>query len=52
MLKKINYIFSLEGIFDFSHSRFGTVKAKSDRNDMNGKRVCNGTCESSFFNSL
>jgi hypothetical protein len=32
MLKKINYIFSLEDIFD-------TVKAKSDKNDMKGKRV-------------
>jgi hypothetical protein len=39
MLKKINYIFSLEGIFDFSHSWFDTVGAKSDRNDMKGKKV-------------
>ena len=26
MLKKINYIFSLKGIFDFPHKRFDTVK--------------------------
>jgi hypothetical protein len=39
MLKKINYIFSLEDIFDFSRSRFDTIRAKSDENGMKGKRV-------------
>ena len=39
MLKKINYIFSLDSILDFSHSRFDTVRAKSDENDMKGTRV-------------
>jgi hypothetical protein len=38
MLKKINYIFSLEGIFDFLHSRFDTVRIKFDRNGMKGKK--------------
>jgi len=39
MLKKINYIFGLEGILDFSYSRFDTVRVKSDRNGTKGKRV-------------
>jgi len=39
MLKKSNYIFSLEGILDFSHLQFDNVRAKSDRNCMKGKRV-------------
>jgi len=39
MLKKINYIFSLEGIFDFSHKQLDTVRAKSDENDMKGQKV-------------
>ena len=50
MLKKINYIFSFEGTFDFSHSRFDTVRAKSDGNGMKGKRGWSSeTCESSTF---
>jgi hypothetical protein len=39
MLKKFNYIFSLEGIFDFLHSRIDTVRAKFDGNGMKSKRV-------------
>jgi hypothetical protein len=39
MLKKNNYIFSFDGIFEFLHSQFDTVSAKFDRNDMKSKRV-------------
>jgi len=39
MLKKINYIFRLEGIFDFSHSWFDTARAKFDGSGVKGKRV-------------
>ena len=45
MLKKINYIFSLENIFDFSHSWFDTVRVKSNRNGMKGKEFRAGTCD-------
>jgi len=39
MLKKFNYIFNLEDIFDFLHSRFDNVRAKSNGNDIKDKRV-------------
>ena len=39
MLKKINYIFRSEGIFDFSHQQFDTVRAKSNGSGAEGIRV-------------
>jgi hypothetical protein len=39
MLKKINYIFTPEGIFDFPHPQFDTIRAKSDGSDMKDKKV-------------
>ena len=39
MLKKINYIFSFDGIFEFLHSQFDTDSAKFDGNGMKSKRV-------------
>jgi hypothetical protein len=38
MLKKINYIFTPEVIFDFSRPQFDTVRAKSDGSGMEGKK--------------
>ena len=38
MLKKINDIFRLKGIFDFSHLQFDTVMAQSDGSGMEGKK--------------
>ena len=50
MLKKINCIFRPEGIFDFSHPWFDTIRAKSDRSDMEDKKVpSSDTCENSTF---
>ena len=50
MPKKINCIFRPEGILDFSQPRFDTVRAKSDRSDVEGKRVqSSGTCKNSIF---
>jgi hypothetical protein len=37
MLKKNYYIFRLENIFDFSHSRFNIISAKSDKNGIKSK---------------
>ena len=36
MLKKINNIFELKGIFVFSHLRFNGVRAQTDRSGMKG----------------
>jgi hypothetical protein len=50
MLKKINWIFRHEGIFDFSYLQFNTVRVKSDGSGVESKRVQNNcTCESSNF---
>jgi hypothetical protein len=38
MLKKINCIFTLESIFDFSQPQFDTVRAKSDGSGMEDKK--------------
>ena len=38
MLKKINDIFRLKGIFDFSHLQFDTIRAQSDGSGMEGKK--------------
>ena len=38
MLKKINDIFRLKGIFDFSHLQFDTVRAQSDGSGTEGKK--------------
>ena len=38
MLKKINDIFRLKSIFDFSHLQFDTVRAQSDGSGMEGKK--------------
>ena len=38
MLKKINGIFKPNGIFDFSHLQFDTVRAQSDGSGMEGKK--------------
>ena len=38
MLKN-NYIFKPEGIYEFSHSQFNTIRAKSNGNGMNSKKV-------------
>jgi hypothetical protein len=38
MLKKINCIFTPEGIFDLSHPQFDTVGAKSDESGVEGKK--------------
>jgi hypothetical protein len=37
MLKKINWIFRHEGIFDFSYMQFNTVRVKSDGSGVEGK---------------
>jgi hypothetical protein len=50
MLKKINCIFTPEGIFDLSHPQFDTVGAKSDGSGVEGKKVqSSGTWENSTF---
>jgi len=38
MLKKINDIFRLKSIFDFSHLQFDTVRAQSYGSGMEGKK--------------
>jgi len=38
MLKKINDIFRLKGIFDFSHLQFDDVRAQTDGSGMEGKK--------------
>ena len=38
MLKKINDIFRLKGIFDFSHLQFDTFRAQSDGSGTEGKK--------------
>ena len=38
MLKKINDIFRLKDIFDFSHLQFDTVRAQSDGSGIEGKK--------------
>jgi len=38
MLKKINDIFRLKGIFDFSHLQFDTVRVQSDASGIEGKK--------------
>ena len=38
MLKKINDIFRLKGIFDFSHLQFDGVKAQTDGSGMEGTK--------------
>ena len=38
MLKKINDIFRLKGIFDFSHLQFDGVRAQTDDSDMEGTK--------------
>ena len=49
-LKKINGIFRPEGIFDFSHPLFDTVRTKSDGSGVKDKKVqTNGTCDRSTF---
>ena len=50
MLKKINYIFRLEGIFDSLNLQFDTFRATSDGGGIESKRVqISGTCENSTF---
>jgi hypothetical protein len=39
MLKKINYIFIHEGIFDFLYMHLNTIRAKSDGSGVKDKRV-------------
>ena len=39
MLKKINGIFRLKGIFDFSHLHFDIVKVQSDGSGMEKKKI-------------
>ena len=38
MLKKINDIFRLKGIFDFSHLQFDGVRVQTDDSDMEGAK--------------
>jgi len=38
MLKKINDIFKLKGIFDFSHLQFDTVRVQPDGSGMEGTK--------------
>ena len=38
MLKKINGIFRLNGIFDFSHMQFDGVRAQTDGSGMEGTK--------------
>ena len=38
MLKKINDIFRLKGIFDFSHLQFDGVRAQTDGSGMDGTK--------------
>ena len=38
MLKKINNIFRLKSIFDFSHLQFDTVRAQTDGSGMEGTK--------------
>jgi len=38
MLKKINAIFRLKGIFDFSHLQFDGVRAPTDNSGMEGTK--------------
>ena len=38
MLKKINNIFRLKDIFDFSHLQFDGVRAQTDGSDMKDKK--------------
>jgi len=38
MLKKINGIFRLRGIFDFSHLQFDGVRAQTDDGGMEGTK--------------
>ena len=38
MLKKINNIFRLKGIFVFSHLRFDSVRAQTDGSGMEGTK--------------
>jgi hypothetical protein len=64
MLKKINCIFTPEGIFDFSHPQFDTVGAKSDGSGVEGKKSSeqwhlgelnffNGSCViTNFYNGI
>jgi len=53
MLKKINWIFRHDGIFDFSYLRFNTVSVKSDRSGVEDKKVqSSGTYKFNFFNGL
>jgi hypothetical protein len=45
MLKKINNIFRLKGIFDFLHLHFDTVRAQSDGSGMESKKVWSSDAE-------
>ena len=39
MLKKIDDIFRLKAIFDFSHLQFDTVRAQSDGSGIEGEKI-------------
>ena len=45
MLKKINDIFRLKGIFDFSHLQLDTVRAQFDGSGMEGKKCWSSDAE-------